>query len=121
MKSKIIIMVLVITSLVYGTSTHATIPNIDCTSDDWKTCSYANFNIEICDKDGWQKYRCKAGFYYKKDAAPLSCTASCHPCPDGGMSDPDNNETITSCYQKPGTHSDKTGTYKVSANCYYKE
>jgi len=95
---------------------------VDCEDYDWKTCSYANQNIEICEKGGWTpRYRCKAGFYYPTDRPPTSCTMACNECPSGGTSDPNNNEGITSCYQTPGTHTDTTGTYKVTANCYYKE
>lgn len=119
MKKQIITGAAIAMLILVHQNTHAS--NVECYDTDWKACSWGNTNVEICDKEGWQDYRCRAGYYYDVQYPPASCTSSCHPCPSDGTSNPNNNTGITSCYQTPGTHTDKTGTYKLTANCYYKE
>lgn len=95
--------------------------NIECDDSDWKSC-VGGSNVQICDKDGWQNYRCPGGTY----GAPTTCHTSCSKCPMADtwpvLSKEGNNDKITSCYIFPSiTYTDTTGTFKVTANCYYKE
>lgn len=105
----------------YHDSYAASDTEIECFDNDWKSC-VGGSNVQICDKEGWQKYRCPSGTY----GTPTTCYTSCTTCPMRDkwavLSALNNNTEITSCYIFPGiTYADTTGNFKVTANCYYKE
>lgn len=125
MKKQIVCCISTIILVVGNTSIHAeeNVCYYTSTGSEWVACTeYGNPAVEKCGPYWGYRYRCAAGYYYWEEGAyPTSCTSSCLKCPDNGTSNPGDNDAITKCYQKPGTHSDKTGTYKVTADCYYKE
>lgn len=109
-------------------------PCTNCNSTDWassgtgyekmiaRTC-----NCGVCESD--VQYRCAAGYY----GSSKNGTSGCTRCPtlSGAYitsslsshvvgTSAAGSERITNCYIKSGTYYDSTGTFKMTANCSYK-
>lgn len=94
--------------------------------EDWRTLNSSRNSVRNIDYDASEyyfcqttiNYGCKASHYATQSisTSAISCTA----CPSGGKS-ATGNVAITGCYKPSGaTGTDTTGTYKYTANCYYK-
>ena len=60
------------------------------------------------------RYRCDAGYY----GNPSTSASGCTKCPDDGTG-PVDAASITQCYLAPGTYTDDSGTFVLSAECAY--
>ncbi|MBD5389404.1 hypothetical protein HDR63_04080 [bacterium] len=60
------------------------------------------------------EYRCDAGYYGNPGATASGCTK----CPND-RTRPIGAPSLVQCYLAPNTYTDTTGTFDISANCFY--